>query len=280
MNECVRKIGKKRGTSRMIKRYKKLVEEAPLEHRITAGKRAAVILSVFDEKLNPQLGGDDKKFHPKLAHVAAHVIERFHRVVDEYPEFSGDFVEIMERTGRMDKPVYRNNIIPFIYTLDGIMNRWIIDPEHYAKKEMLEIRMDILKEAVEDSVSMIDFFNEQHIYNLNNEGIPEVFGARRKLTAIYLVRGIRAIDFCADDEYAAQIVESFRYLDEKMKGRLRRMETGKSEYAGNLLDMVEKIAILIGNGKIDMDEDVVEGIKMYGLEWVRDVVSNISPYGR
>ena len=118
MNECVRKIGKKRGTSRMIRRYKRLIEEAPLEHRITAGKRAAVILSVFDEKLNPQLTGDGKKFDRRLEASAVTALDRFQQVIDKLPELIEDYTETITRLGGMNRPVYRENIVPFVFTLE------------------------------------------------------------------------------------------------------------------------------------------------------------------
>lgn len=278
MNECVREIKAKSGTYRMIKRYKRLIHEAPIEHRIVAGKRAAVILSVFDEKLNPQLSDNDKKFDQKLAATAVTVLDRFQQVIDKLPELIEDYVETITRLGGMNKPVYRENITPFIYTLDGIIKRWIVDPEDDIGLDMLKIRFDVLQESVGSAISMIDFFNKEHIYTVK-DGVPVVFGTKRNVIAVYLVRAVSAVYYNPDDDNAHNILEGFRQLDERVKNKIRNMENGKSEYANELIDMNERMGILIGYGKTDMEE-VLDIAKMYGIEPLRERIMGMSPYGK
>ncbi len=278
MNGCVRGIQKKRGTYRMIKRYKRLIDEAPLEQKIIAGRRAAVILDVLDKKLNPQLGGNEKKFDRKLAATAVTVLDRFQQVIDKLPELIEDYTETIARLGGMDKPVYRENIVPFIFTLDGIIKRWIVDPEDDIGLDMLKIRFEVLQESIGSAISMIDFFNKEHIYSVK-DGVPVVFGTRRNVIGICLVRAISAVYYNPDDDNAHNILEGFRQLDERMKRTLSRMESGKSEYANELLDMNERVGVLIGARKTDMEE-VIDIAKMYGIEPLREMIMGMSPYGR
>lgn len=278
MNGCVRGIQKKGGTYRMIKRYKRLIAEAPLEQKIITGKRAAVMLDVLDKKLNPQLSADDKKFDQKLAATAVTVLDRFQQVIDKLPELIEDYTETITRLGGMNKPVYRENIVPFIFTLDGIIKRWIVDPEDDIGLDMLKIRFEVLQESVGSAISMIDFFNNEHIYSVK-EGVPVVFGTRRNVIGICLIRAISAVYYNPDDDNAHNILEGFRQLDERVKNKIRNMESGKSEYADELLEMNEKIGILIGYGKTDMEE-VLDIAKMYGIEPLREMIMGMSPYGK
>jgi hypothetical protein len=206
------------------------------------------------------------------------MLDRFQQVIDKLPELIEDYTETITRLSGMNKPIYRENIVPFVFTLDGIIKRWIVDPECYSGIDLLKIRFGLLHESVGSAISMIDFFNKEHIYTVK-DGVPEVFGTRRHIIGVYLVRAISAVDYESDDDNAYIILDGFRRLDERMKNKLMNMESGKSEYSNKLIEMNDRIGILVGAKKTDMEE-VLDIAKMYGIEPLREMIMSICPYGK
>lgn len=265
MDRQMIRLNSMKGAKKLARRYKGLIGKRNNTRQMIAGTKGAVLLSVFNERLNPVMGGNENEFNPELAKRALRSFEMFERLLDNMPKLLNDYVEVFEKVSAMKRNAYYENILPMLDKTLDIVESW--NTSGYPKEalERIETKLAVLERSVSSCISMIDFFNKQHIYEKNG-GIPKMHPPRERLIEVYLNRVLIAMGNYHEADFADFTADSFGQIDLRMRMELESIENVKerTEYANEVVGLNMEIAKLLGNEETEL-EYIVETVRYYGL---------------
>ncbi len=256
----IRELEARKGSERIIERYKLLVERHSKkeEMREIAEDKGALLIAVFDERLNPTLNrATPDEFHPALAEGAVRSMDILEKFMVSFPgdgNIADDYVSAVEAIGGITHSRnYRENIVPILKTSLGIIERFSLDDA-----DALSAKLYVLASSVDNAASMISTLEKYRIFE-KEDGAVRIHSPREELIGIYLNRGLTALGESGDYETADRILGLLEKTDGKI---VEAIERGRGFHSANslvVLNMIkesEKMARLIGEGKVKIGGNI------------------------